>query len=377
MQIKIGDKIRELRHRDGRKQEDLANALGVSNQAVSRWEANGGYPDMELLPAIANYFNVSIDELFGYSKDRDEKLKNILSKAEEALNEQGDMTECVEMLRNAAEEFPSEPRILIKLGYALSIHGWRKYGARSYTEDGSDYAHEDTEYNSANVFWQEEMRVFEKVMTMDIPADDRGAIIQMMVNTYAKMGYNEKAKELVMKQNSIEMSRECLLPKATKAEERDKYYGEAIIALLKELSDIFFFAIGTKVSLFTTAEGRRLNLALAKLYESVFSDGRCGEMHYSIGKLYLDNAVFEARFHKNVEKAFEYFCIGFAHIRKYRLVCNTGEYHYSSPLVSKVVSKSEEFRALSPTFWEGWISVFQPELVERIKADDTYAECFS
>ena len=73
MNIKIGEKIKNLRARDGRKQEDLANALGVSPQAVSRWEANGGYPDMELLPAIANYFNVTIDELFGYSRDRQEK----------------------------------------------------------------------------------------------------------------------------------------------------------------------------------------------------------------------------------------------------------------------------------------------------------------
>ena len=79
MNIKIGEKIKNLRARDGRKQEDLANALGVSPQAVSRWEANGGYPDMELLPAIANYFNVTIDELFGYSKDRQEKLKAIIS----------------------------------------------------------------------------------------------------------------------------------------------------------------------------------------------------------------------------------------------------------------------------------------------------------
>lgn len=376
MQIKLGDKIRELRHRDGRKQEDLAKALGVSCQAVSRWGSNGGYPDMGLLPAIANYFHVSIDELFGYSKDREEKLKNILSKAEEALNEQGDMTECVEMLRNAAKEFPSEAKILIKLGYALSIHGWRKYGARSYTEDGSDYAHEDTEYNSANEFWQEEMRLFEKVLTMDIPADDRDVIIQMMVSTYAMMGDNEKAKELAMKQNSMEMSRECLLPKATEAEERDKYYGEAIIALLKELYDIFFHAISTKISLFTTTEGIRLNLALAKLCESVFSDGRCGEMHYSIGRLYLNNAILEERFSKNVDKAFAYFCTGFEHIRQYRMVCCGGEYHYSSPLVSKVVVKGENLPGLSPTFWEGWISVFQSELIERIKADDTYAECF-
>ena len=79
MQLTLGQKIRELRKRDGRTQEALAEALGVTSQAISRWEANGGYPDMELIPAIANYFNISIDELFGYSKDRQDKLKSIFT----------------------------------------------------------------------------------------------------------------------------------------------------------------------------------------------------------------------------------------------------------------------------------------------------------
>ena len=65
MQIQIGDKIRELRRRDGRKQEELANALGVTNQAVSRWESQTGYPDMEMIPAIANYFGVTTGYLLG------------------------------------------------------------------------------------------------------------------------------------------------------------------------------------------------------------------------------------------------------------------------------------------------------------------------
>lgn len=67
MQLNLGQKIRELRQRDGRTQETLAEAIGVTSQAVSRWEANGGYPDMEMIPSIAHYFGVSIDELFGYN----------------------------------------------------------------------------------------------------------------------------------------------------------------------------------------------------------------------------------------------------------------------------------------------------------------------
>ena len=81
MQINIGLKIRELRHRDGRTQEDLAMALGVTCQAISRWEANGGYPDMEIVPAIANYFHVTIDELFGYHGDREAQIQAIIDKA--------------------------------------------------------------------------------------------------------------------------------------------------------------------------------------------------------------------------------------------------------------------------------------------------------
>ena len=45
MQLDLGNKIRQLRHRDGRTQEALAEALGVTSQAVSRWEASGSYPD--------------------------------------------------------------------------------------------------------------------------------------------------------------------------------------------------------------------------------------------------------------------------------------------------------------------------------------------
>lgn len=82
MQLDLGKKIRELRQRDGRTQETLAEAIGVTSQAVSRWEASpGGYPDMEMIPSLANYFGVSIDELFGYNNERSKKTDELLRRS--------------------------------------------------------------------------------------------------------------------------------------------------------------------------------------------------------------------------------------------------------------------------------------------------------
>ena len=60
--------LQTLRKNRGITQEQLATHLGVSPQAVSKWE-NGSYPDGDLLPQIADYFEVSIDYLYGRAKD--------------------------------------------------------------------------------------------------------------------------------------------------------------------------------------------------------------------------------------------------------------------------------------------------------------------
>lgn len=65
--IKINEQIAFLRKQKGLTQEDLANALGVTNQAVSKWESAQCCPDIQLLPAIAKLFEVSVDELLGYT----------------------------------------------------------------------------------------------------------------------------------------------------------------------------------------------------------------------------------------------------------------------------------------------------------------------
>lgn len=60
----MGAKIAYLRKQKGVTQEEMAIAVGVSTQAVSKWERKKNYPDITLLPIIANYFGVTIDYLF-------------------------------------------------------------------------------------------------------------------------------------------------------------------------------------------------------------------------------------------------------------------------------------------------------------------------
>lgn len=64
--LQIGARIAENRRKKGLTQEELAGHMGVSKPAVSKWESGQSYPDILLLPVLAAYFNITIDELVGY-----------------------------------------------------------------------------------------------------------------------------------------------------------------------------------------------------------------------------------------------------------------------------------------------------------------------
>ena len=77
--MEIGNQIKALRTQRGITQEDHAQQLGVSAQAVSKWERDAATPDIQLLPALSAYFGVTIDELFALSDEtRMERIQNML-----------------------------------------------------------------------------------------------------------------------------------------------------------------------------------------------------------------------------------------------------------------------------------------------------------
>ena len=75
----LGKKIRQLRRDQGMSQQALSDKLGVTAQAVSKWENETSYPDISMLPSLASVFGVQIDDLFEYSRDKQmEKISNMI-----------------------------------------------------------------------------------------------------------------------------------------------------------------------------------------------------------------------------------------------------------------------------------------------------------
>ena len=72
----LGERIADLRRERGITQENLAGIIGISAQAISKWENNATMPDIMLLPIIADTLGVTIDELFGIRRKVQEKPIN-------------------------------------------------------------------------------------------------------------------------------------------------------------------------------------------------------------------------------------------------------------------------------------------------------------
>ncbi len=114
----LGGKIRKLRKRRNITQEVLARAMGVSFQAVSKWETGAAMPDLTMIPALASFFGVSTDELLDYNKYENDRVREeIVTRAAEIRAERP--AEAEKILREGLRKFPGDDILLNNLLYTL------------------------------------------------------------------------------------------------------------------------------------------------------------------------------------------------------------------------------------------------------------------
>lgn len=109
--LKLGEKIKSLRKQKNISQEVFANYLGVSFQAVSKWENGNTMPDVTMIPAIASFFGVSTDELFDFNIYETEK--NIRAIVDEHSKYWYSDTEKAErIIRDGLKQYPGNDTLL-------------------------------------------------------------------------------------------------------------------------------------------------------------------------------------------------------------------------------------------------------------------------
>lgn len=121
--MNIGYKIKELRKQRGITQEQLANSIGVSFQAVSKWENNIALPDIALAPALASYFGVSIDVLFDYNlKEIEEKVMTIAKESWKYRDNDWEKARII--LEDGLKNYPDNDVLLINLLYVIDYDAY-------------------------------------------------------------------------------------------------------------------------------------------------------------------------------------------------------------------------------------------------------------
>jgi len=116
--MNIGTNIYALRKEKKITQAQLAEKLGVSEQAVSKWENDQCAPDVGLFPVIAEFFGVSIDRLFGYhTSSYSDEVEVIMKAADDSM----DTYKEIEIISEGLKKYPNSPALKIYLAFSLSM----------------------------------------------------------------------------------------------------------------------------------------------------------------------------------------------------------------------------------------------------------------
>lgn len=214
MQLPIGKNLRELRRARNLTQEELAGILGVTYQAVSKWERGDGCPDIALLPGMATFFGVTLDTLFGMEDIRGKERLAQYYAQWNALNDAGENEAGLRLMREALQQFPGESMLTVYLTVSLEKCGG---------------APEERAANRA-----EAIALSERLARDDDP-EIRSAFLFNLCHSYWKNGETAKALEHARKLPGIFKTKENALVMFLQGDEKMRQGREGVLHLTGSL----------------------------------------------------------------------------------------------------------------------------------------------
>jgi transcriptional regulator with XRE-family HTH domain len=308
MNIKIGPKIKMLRVAKGITQEKLAKYFGVSCQAVSKWESESSYPDLELIPALANFFSISSDELLGIDILKNKEIIHGYVKRYCELSR--DAPSQLALMREALAKYPNSFTIMQHLMYALvsnirlhtkcDMSGNSMVFALNALRENHDY---DAITSKQTVLKEEGNRqllseaiaIAERILDDCTDDDIRHSAIQVLCFYYPLIGRKEKAMQMAEAMPSMFMCREFLKEEIFSGEEKIRQLQRNICMLTDylcceicaiadpDLQQKNIISLTEKIHLFELSNN---------IYQQVFEDGDYNIYHCRLAFNYRIIAIF-------------------------------------------------------------------------------------
>lgn len=291
MDIIIDKQLRELRVKHGNTQEDLASFLNISYQAVSKWERGESIPDTVLLPRIAAYYNVTVDDLLGVGEIRKKEIINSYKEKGKEFYRVGKIDELITIWRKACEEFPNDLECQGELMDAL--HFW--------------FSNEKTDETIDEI-----IAIGEKILKESTDSYLRDRATQILVLNLPGRGRFDEAREYAKNASDVYITSNVLLSHINCSEDKfdeGKRLSFSNITTYLELisKELYYLCCYDRGNYERYISLHELYL---KLYDLIFDDGFYGfynayikDRHYWLAKLYTNIRGDEIKAREHLEAA--------------------------------------------------------------------------
>ena len=263
----IADTIRYHRKRLGLTQEQLAERVGVSFQAVSKWECGTATPDLSMIVVLANFFDITTDTLLGVDiAKKKERIDAILAEYNRLAN-LGKEKEKFDYICAAYRDYPGDNRILDKYLWELCYD--------PYCDCDGLLVHEE-----------EITALCTRVMNECIDDEVRYSAISIMCGLYRDKGDIPRAKEMIAR-----------LPRELQGEETECLYSSsdsdewwsALRGNTQNHTDALYIKLRNQAlhAPVSREEQIRLLKKAEALLNLIYDEGALGFVNYYFGEIYL------------------------------------------------------------------------------------------
>lgn len=304
----FGNRIKALRRKMNLTQEELAERLNVSYQTISKWETNASLPDITMFPILANFFNVTTDELLGVDLAKKQaKIDEILAEFDR-LSNLGKEKEKFEFICRAYRAYPNDERILRKYIWMLYYdpYFWEKYWDMKekgkLTPDHPKVPH-----------MEELMTLCDRILKECLDDQLRYDAISLLSGIYGLIGDEKKAIEFIKR-----------LPLSLQVEEMRELYDRGSENWWKYArEDLYITSTDVFVKIRNCAyyapsdqEAIRIYKKAVDFIKMIYDEEDYGFSHYHLSEAYLSMASRYCR-EEDYELCAKYLNLSLSHAKAY------------------------------------------------------------